>query len=74
VRKFVYAVENNVATPKYVTLGPVVDGLRVVTAGLTADDVVIVNGLMRVRPGSKVTPQEATADATAAKDPTVRTN
>ena len=35
VRKFVYAVgNNNVATPKYVTLGPVVDGLRVITAGL----------------------------------------
>ena len=46
-------------TPKYVTLGPVVDGLRVVTAGLDADDRVIVNGLMRVRPGAKVTPQQA---------------
>ena len=54
---------DNVATPKYVTLGPVVDGLRVVTAGLEADDRVIVNGLMRVRPGVKVTPQQAAADA-----------
>ena len=35
VRKFVYAVDDDdVATPKYVTLGPVVDGLRVVKAGL----------------------------------------
>jgi hypothetical protein len=40
-----------------VTLGPVVDGLRVVTAGLEPDDRVIVNGLMRVRPGVKVAPQ-----------------
>ena len=39
------------------TLGLVVDGLRVVTAGLEADDRVIVNGLMRARPGAKVTPQ-----------------
>src|SRR5262249_61189801 len=49
----------NIARPKYVTLGPVVDGLRVVTAGLDPDDRVIVNGLMRARPGVKVTPQEA---------------
>jgi RND family efflux transporter MFP subunit len=75
VRKFVYAVgSDNVATPKYVTLGPVVDGLRVITAGLAPDDTVIVNGLMRVRPGTKVSPQQASAEATAAKDQTVRTN
>lgn len=75
VRKFVLAVDkNNVAKPKYVTLGPVVDGLRVITSGLTADDTIIVNGLMRVRPGSKVTPQQATADASNSKDQAVRTN
>lgn len=75
VRKFVYAVgSDNVATPKYVTLGPVVDGLRVITAGLSPDDDVIVNGLMRVRPGVKVTPQQAAAEASSVKDQTVRTN
>ena len=47
----------NVARPKQVTLGSLVDGLRVITAGLKPDDVVIVNGLMRARPGVKVTPQ-----------------
>ncbi|HML28787.1 MAG TPA: efflux RND transporter periplasmic adaptor subunit [Hyphomicrobium sp.] len=75
VRKFVLTVDkNNVAKPKYVTLGPLVDGLRVITAGLSADDTIIVNGLMRVRPGSKVTPQQATANAANPKDQTVRTN
>jgi RND family efflux transporter MFP subunit len=75
VRKFVYAVgSNDIATPKYVTLGPVVDGLRVIKAGLNPDDTVIVNGLMRVRPGAKVSPQQASAEAMTAKDPTVRTN
>ncbi len=75
VRKFVYAVGNdNVVTPKYVTLGPLVDGLRVITTGLSADDTVVVNGLMRVRPGAKVTPQQATADASTSKDQAVRTN
>jgi RND family efflux transporter MFP subunit len=60
VRKFVYAVDGeNVANPKYVELGPLIDGLRVVTAGLDANDTIVVNGLMKVRPGSKVTPQQA---------------
>jgi multidrug efflux pump subunit AcrA (membrane-fusion protein) len=43
---------------KYVTLGQVADdGLRVIKSGLAPDDRVIVNGLMRARPGAKVTPQ-----------------
>lgn len=74
VRKFVYTVgADNIAKPKYVTLGQSVDGLRVITAGLDPDDTIIVNGLMRIRPGAKVTPQQATADATA-PDRAVRTN
>ena len=39
---------------RVVTLGPIVDGLRVVRSGLTPGDVVVVNGLQRVRPGVKV--------------------
>ena len=59
VRKFVFVVdEQNTAQPRYVTLGPVVDGRRVIKDGLNDKDRVIVNGLMRVRPGSKVTPKE----------------
>ena len=66
VRKFVLVVDDeNVARPKYVTLGPVMDGLRVVTAGLEPDDRVIVNGLMRARPGVKVAPQEVAGSADA---------
>jgi RND family efflux transporter MFP subunit len=58
VRKFVLVLDGeDVAKPKYVTLGPVIDGLRVV-AGLNRDDRVVINGLMRVRPGVRVTPQE----------------
>ena len=60
VRKFVMTVDDkNVANPKFVTLGGLVDGLRVIKEGLKADDVIIVNGLMRARPGSKVAPQQA---------------
>jgi hypothetical protein len=35
-----------------------VDGLRVIAGGLESQDRVIINGLMRVRPGAKVAPQE----------------
>lgn len=69
VRKFVYAVsKDNVVNPKYVTLGPVVDDLRVIVSGLDPEDDVVVNGLMRVRPGVKVLPERATAEADI-KDP-----
>lgn len=40
-----------------VELGPIVDGLRVVRSGLKPGDTIVVNGLMRVRPGMQVTPQ-----------------
>jgi RND family efflux transporter MFP subunit len=64
VRKFVYVVDaNNVVTPKYVTLGPLIDGMRVIEKGLDRDDTIVTVGLMRVRPGSKVTPQQAKAEA-----------
>jgi RND family efflux transporter MFP subunit len=57
VQKFVYVVgKDNVARQAYVTLGQVVDGLRVVKDGLKPEDRVVVNGLMRVHPGAKVTP------------------
>jgi RND family efflux transporter MFP subunit len=46
--------------PKLVKTGPVTDGLRIVTAGLTKDDRVVINGIVRARPGGKVTPQPGT--------------
>ena len=65
-RKFVMVVDaDNVARPKYVTLGPVVEGLRVV-AGIASDDNVIVNGLIRARPGAKVAPHQQSPQNTAA--------
>ena len=43
-----------------------VDGLRVVRSGLAAGDVVVVNGLQRVRPGVKVDPERTPMDPPAA--------
>ncbi len=48
---------DEVPVRKAVTLGPLVDGLRVVRAGLNEDDWVVVKGLTRVRPGMKVAPR-----------------
>jgi RND family efflux transporter MFP subunit len=77
VRKFVLVVDGeNVARPKYVTLGDVVDGLRVVKDGIEANDRVVVNGLMRARPGTKVTPLDAADNSApaAASPATTKTN
>jgi multidrug efflux system membrane fusion protein len=63
-RKTVLVVDDaSVARLKYVTLGPLDGGLRVIKDGLAASDRVIVNGLMRARPGVKVAVEEKGAPA-----------
>jgi RND family efflux transporter MFP subunit len=58
IRKFVYVVDGeNTVRQKYVTLGSLDGNLRVVQQGIEATDRVIVNGMVRARPGIKVTPQ-----------------
>jgi RND family efflux transporter MFP subunit len=49
-----------------VTLGARLNGLRVIEQGLSAQDQVIVEGLMAVRPGMNVAPRPATPPADAA--------
>jgi RND family efflux transporter MFP subunit len=67
VRKFLYVVDrDNVARQRFVTLGQVVDEMRVIKDGVSPDDRVIVNGLMRARAGQKVTPEEQQAPTAAA--------
>ncbi len=54
-QKFVYVVQpDGTALPRNVELGELTDGLQVVTKGLTEADTVVVNGLLRVRPGDPV--------------------
>jgi multidrug efflux system membrane fusion protein len=56
--KYVLAVgEHNKVEYRPVKLGPIIDGLRVVREGLKPGEVIVVNGLQRVRPGAVVTPQ-----------------
>ena len=62
VRKLVMTVNaDQIVVPKYVELGIASNGLRVIRSGLSAEDRVIVNGLMRARPGMKVTARDAAA-------------
>ena len=63
-RKMVMTVAaDGAVTPKPVEIGPLEgDHLRVVASGLAPDDQVVVNGLMRIRPGAKVTPHPGPID------------
>ena len=62
-RKIVYVVgKDDVVTPKDVRPGPTEFGLRVIRRGLNPDDRVIIDGLLRARPGSKVVPQDGTIE------------
>lgn len=56
-KKYVMVVDaSNKAVYRAVSLGPVVDGMRIVRSGLQKDEKVIVNGLQRVRPNDTVAP------------------
>jgi multidrug efflux system membrane fusion protein len=53
--------KDGLAQRRFVTPGRLYDGLRAVDEGLTAEDKVIVGGIMRVRPGVPVKVKEASA-------------
>jgi RND family efflux transporter MFP subunit len=63
--KLVMVVQDDgVVVPKPVETGPLEDhAMRVITRGLLPTDRVVVQGLMRVRPGMKVEPHLRTVDA-----------
>ena len=62
-KKLVFVIgENNVAQPREVQLGTLIDGMRVVTSGLKAGERVVVDGLQRVRPGVPVQPVTVPTD------------
>src|SRR5712664_2273194 len=58
-QKYVFVLgKNNTLAYRPVKLGPMAEGLRVVRDGLHQGDVIVVNGLQRVRPGDAVTPKK----------------
>jgi RND family efflux transporter MFP subunit len=51
--------------PKIVQTGDMVDGLREIQSGLSPNDKVVINGLMRAYPGMKVSTETGTITASA---------
>jgi RND family efflux transporter MFP subunit len=67
VRKYVMVVgDDGVVKPSYVELGGLHDGLRIIESGLAATDRLVIEGLIRVRPGMKVDPEPGAIEAAAA--------
>ena len=66
--KYVYTVNaEDVVKKQDITTGRAHGALRAVVKGLTAEDRVIVNGLMMIRPGAKVVVQSSEAKAESDK-------
>ena len=72
-RKFVYVVENGKVAYREVTIGESVEGSRIIKSGLKDGDMVITEGIIRIRPGMMVDPQVNTekpaTDAPATEAP-----
>jgi RND family efflux transporter MFP subunit len=66
-RYVLVAGTDDVVEQRTVTIGQLVGELRVITKGITADDRVVVSGILTAVPGNKVEPQLKTL--TAAADP-----
>jgi RND family efflux transporter MFP subunit len=49
--------QDNVVEQRPVQIGALIDGTRVIERGLSADDWIVVDGIQRAIPGSKVAPQ-----------------
>jgi RND family efflux transporter MFP subunit len=63
-RKIVMTVgADGTVVPRVIRPGPTYEGLRIVRDGLAAGDTIIINGLVRARPGAKVTPQPGKIEA-----------
>jgi RND family efflux transporter MFP subunit len=64
--------DGNIARHRRVSLGQVVDDMRVIESGLTLEDRVIVSGLQKTRPGSKVNPTGGPQKKTTSTDDGLR--
>jgi multidrug efflux system membrane fusion protein len=70
-QNFVYVIDSkNIAQMRHVTIGQEADGLRVVKTGLQPDDVVVINGILKVRPNSPVKPENGSMEQFATEDVT----
>ncbi len=66
--RFVFVVaDDGAVSAKPVTLGPIIEGLRVIRTGVTPADWVIVNGVQRARKGIKVKAEKTVIEQEAQK-------
>ena len=66
-KRFVLVVNGeNKAQYREVKIGRLVDGLRVIESGLKPGELIVVNGLQRVRPGAPITPEKVPMEAPVA--------
>ncbi len=61
--KYVFLVgDGNKIERKEIILGPISKGLRIIRQGLSGDELVVLDGVQFIGPGSVVTPQEKTIE------------
>jgi RND family efflux transporter MFP subunit len=69
--RFVYVLgPDDVPQRQVVELGPLIDGLRVIRNGLSAEDWVVIRGQQRVRPDEKIAPKRIPLRVSDAEDDT----
>jgi RND family efflux transporter MFP subunit len=62
-QKMVYVVgQDNVVGRRNVETGPLEQGLRVIRGGISQNDLVIINGIQRARPGQPVDPRQGSVE------------
>jgi multidrug efflux system membrane fusion protein len=68
-QSFVYVVDSkNVARLRHIKTGQLAEGLRVVKSGLQPDALVIINGIIKVRPDNPVRPQQGAMEQFSSND------
>jgi hypothetical protein len=65
-RYLLVAGKDDVVEERPVEIGQLVGALRVISKGITAEDRVLVSGLLTAVPGQKIEPQVKTLEAAAA--------
>ena len=69
-RRLVYVVgRDGKAQQRIVETGALVDGLRIIRAGLAPTELVVIDGIGRLRPGAPVTPKRTVIKARPANQP-----
>jgi hypothetical protein len=60
--------KDGTVVPKPVEIGGLYHGLSVIRSGLAPSDSVVIDGLVRTRPGAKVTPEAGIIATNSDKD------